>query len=371
MADNENHDEEGNVSVALPWYDFEPGVQPPNHVTHLRIGVRQAVAAAGNGAAPEIIMLSDCSHHPNLQRVQIHVHTVELIPWHAFACCTHLEQVEFVASTRQSSVAAATSNPPVQSPRLTRIGGDAFRNCRSLHSVIGMENVSCSLERIGVDAFGYCPNLTTLDLSCLTRLQLLELFSFDECKSLTVVDLSNSVLLEAIRESTFWNCTALRILHLPPNLKRIYRQPFCKCAALVSIVIPASVEFMLPQAFWCCSSLTRVRFQSTRHLCRLMDDEQFSDCTSLHTLELEAPPIRRKLWPLLMEQFLGEGSGILSQAGIPKKQRITIAWNFVRANITNFYVEKKKKEKPTVGHKEDILSLSSHCCLNQFGMEKK
>eukprot|EP00523_Entomoneis_sp_CCMP467_P001978 CAMPEP_0168749768 /NCGR_PEP_ID=MMETSP0724-20121128/16895_1 /TAXON_ID=265536 /ORGANISM="Amphiprora sp., Strain CCMP467" /LENGTH=47 /DNA_ID= /DNA_START= /DNA_END= /DNA_ORIENTATION= len=46
-----------NNSVAT-WYDYQPGQEEvPEHVTHLRIGVQQALAAARNGAAPEIIDL--------------------------------------------------------------------------------------------------------------------------------------------------------------------------------------------------------------------------------------------------------------------------------------------------------------------------
>jgi len=349
MTDDDSNNT-GDDGALLPWYDYEPGAEVPNHVKYLRIGVQQALAAAEKGSAPRTFPLRRelCNKHPNLQMVEIHVHTVEYIPCDGFGSCPKLERVEFVATTTggQSSIAAAASNLPVQSPRITRIGDNAFHGCGMLHSVIGLENVSCSLERIDRNAFGSCPNLVTLDLSCLTRLQFLGLYSFFECKSLTVVDLSNSVLLEeTINEYSFWQCTALRILHLPTNLKRINRYAFFRCSALVNIVIPASVEFMLSEAFSACSSLTRVTFQSTRHLRTLMGDGQFLLCTSLHTLELEVPPIQRKLWPLLMEQFLGEGSGILSQAGIPKKQRITIGWNFVRTNIANFYVREKKCQK--------------------------
>eukprot|EP00523_Entomoneis_sp_CCMP467_P006026 CAMPEP_0168736424 /NCGR_PEP_ID=MMETSP0724-20121128/9854_1 /TAXON_ID=265536 /ORGANISM="Amphiprora sp., Strain CCMP467" /LENGTH=363 /DNA_ID=CAMNT_0008783623 /DNA_START=296 /DNA_END=1387 /DNA_ORIENTATION=+ len=353
MADNSNDDD--NDSIALPWYDYQPGLEtvPPDHVTHLRIGVQQAVAAAQNGTVPELIELPDdqdqfCNGHPNLQQVQVHVHTVEDIPYCSFYSCLTLLRVEFVATTGPSSVAAA-SNPPVQS-RLVEI---AFMDCRNLQSVIGMENVSCSVERIGSRAFCDCGKLTTLDFSHLTRLQYLGEKAFIDCKSLTVVDLSNSLLLETIRESTFFFCKALKILYLPPKLKRIQRGAFFGCSALVKIGIPAMVEFLGYQAFYDCSSLTTITFHSTSHLRRLMNHHQpdnifgkqpFDECTSLHSLELPGPPIPRELWPLLLEQFLQDSNGILAQMGILGKQRITIAWNFVRANIANFYVDKKKPE---------------------------
>eukprot|EP00523_Entomoneis_sp_CCMP467_P000650 CAMPEP_0168763116 /NCGR_PEP_ID=MMETSP0724-20121128/24194_1 /TAXON_ID=265536 /ORGANISM="Amphiprora sp., Strain CCMP467" /LENGTH=368 /DNA_ID=CAMNT_0008812303 /DNA_START=348 /DNA_END=1453 /DNA_ORIENTATION=+ len=368
MTDDDSNNT-GDDGALLPWYDYEPGAEVPNHVKYLRIGVQQALTAAvKTGTAPGIIELPDrlCGQATNLRRVQIHVHAVELIPWNAvdLLIASKLEQVEFVASTGQSSAAAATSNLPVQSPRLTRIGDYAFGGCSMLRSVDGMSNVSCCLARIGDNAFRRCEKLTALDLHCLARLQFLELFSFYECKSLTVVDLSNSVLLETICEYTFSFCMDLKVVHLPPNLKQIQSNAFRDCNALASIVIPASVEFMGHHAFFDCPSLTRITFQSTRHWHRLLNDQQFSLCTSLHTLELQRPPAitaelwsihkafadiaesrpipwlhlaaylgvgglphQRKLWPLLLEQFLPQThNGMFARAGIRQgPQRSTMA----------------------------------------------
>mmetsp|Transcript_6871 Transcript_6871/g.19207 ORF Transcript_6871/g.19207 Transcript_6871/m.19207 type:complete len:112 (-) Transcript_6871:71-406(-) len=105
-----------------------------------------------------------------------------------------------------------------------------------------------------------------------------------------------------------------------------------------------------------------------------MNNQHFGGCTSLHTVELQGPPITKKLWPLLLEQFLREENGILAQAGIPyityaeaeeagddedeeeeektKYQPITIAWNFLRRNIANFYIDEKK---PAYRRKRDVL----------------
>jgi len=174
---------------------------------------------------------------------------------------------------------------------------------------------------------------------------------------LIVVDLSNSVLLEEIGSSTFSDCTALKIIHLPPNLKRINVQAFRNCQSLVSIVIPTLVEHIGHQTFWTCCGLTKVTFQSTRHLRTLLNGslfsgEQFLGCTALHTLELQGRTIPRKLWPLLLEQFLQKDNGILARTDFGNdKQRITIAWNYVRANIANFYL--LDETKPAYGRKRD------------------
>jgi len=392
---------------SLPWYDYQPGETVPNDVTYLRVGVKEAIAAAETGSAPEIIEMPDCRGHANLQRVQIHVHSIESVPNWRFADCTELEQVEFVATTGQSgTVGAATTTTTTTTtvqPRLAVIGEGAFYACRKLHSVMGMEHVSCSLEPIGYRAFQNCLKLTTLDFACLTRLQVLGEHALRECRSLTIVDLSNSVLLEDIGPSALLNCTSLEIIHLPPNLKRIQdrtlfgcnvlvsivipaeveaigREAFGNCDALVRIVIPALVDTMGYRVFADCSRLTQVAFQSTRHLHTLMHGGeiagQFCGCTSVHSLELPSPPIIPKLWPRLLEQFLREGNGILARAGIPtitgdeeesdddsdeeKKTEYlwtTIAWNYVRANIANFYVEEKK---PVYGQKRDACSSSDN-----------
>eukprot|EP00523_Entomoneis_sp_CCMP467_P006701 CAMPEP_0168738066 /NCGR_PEP_ID=MMETSP0724-20121128/10733_1 /TAXON_ID=265536 /ORGANISM="Amphiprora sp., Strain CCMP467" /LENGTH=375 /DNA_ID=CAMNT_0008785381 /DNA_START=48 /DNA_END=1173 /DNA_ORIENTATION=+ len=367
--DNENlngNDNEGSGAIDdLPWYEYPLGQRRiPDHVTHLRIGVQQAVVAAKHGIAPVVLELPDrfCAEHPNLQQVQIHVHTVEGVPQYAFINCSKLEKVEFVAMTGRNRVAAAavttkTSDPPVQS-RLAEIGRAAFYCCTNLHSVIGLEHVSGSLELIGIRAFSDCGKLTALDLSCLTRLDHLGVSAFYVCASLTVVDLSNSVLLrQEINLLAFAYCKALKIIHLPPHLKRIRERAFKECMSLGWIVIPASLEFMGHYAFKKCSRLTKVTFQSTRHLSTLMHNLQFCDCSSLHTLKLQGPAISRELWPLLLEQFLQGRNGLLVRAGIRNgKQHVTIAWNFMRANIANFYVGKKKRAG---GNGTSIPSISN------------
>eukprot|EP00523_Entomoneis_sp_CCMP467_P016333 CAMPEP_0168778438 /NCGR_PEP_ID=MMETSP0725-20121227/7084_1 /TAXON_ID=265536 /ORGANISM="Amphiprora sp., Strain CCMP467" /LENGTH=358 /DNA_ID=CAMNT_0008828211 /DNA_START=23 /DNA_END=1099 /DNA_ORIENTATION=+ len=347
-----------NEDDSLPWYDFQAGVPVPEHVTHLRIGVQQAQAAAASAAnGPDILELpvDFCINHQTLQQLQIHVLSIQLVPSGSFARCPTLEQVEFVANAGQSSAAATAAAATSGPSQLTSIGHFAFYRCPNLRSVIGLEHLSDCLEIINSRAFLNCKMLTTLDFSCLRRLKHLGADGFLACKSLEVVDLSNAVLLEDLGPSSFFECRALKILHLPPRLKRIHTKSFCNCKALVSIIIPASVEYMDMQAFSTCSGLTRVTFQSTRYLRWLMDyDEQFRFCDSLHTLELQGPAITRKLWPRLLEQFLQEDNGILAQAGIDRgRQRVTIAWNFMRSNIANFYIDEKK---PSYCRKRTIIS---------------
>jgi len=281
------------------------------------------------------------------------------IRWSGFVECMERlisgDEVEEADPARLTTTATAASHHPPAHSKFVAIGYCSFMFCSKLHSVIGLEHVSHSLEDIGQQTFRYT-RLTTFDFSYLKQLQLLE-NSFAGCRSLTVVDLSNSQSLRAIGQSAFWNCTALRVIHLPPNLKRIDELAFDKCRQLVSVAIPPLVEYMGSHAFQNCSGLTQVSLQSTRHLRALLNDGQFCGCTSLHTLELflpVSPAFTAKLWPLLLEQFLGgDHNGILARAGIAassadgkegtkeekskkKNQQITIAWNFVRTNIANF-----------------------------------
>jgi len=422
----ENNAENGD---SLPWYDFQPEVYwdfntpnfreqfpwVPNHVTHLRIGVQQALAAALEAAkeddsstgneedssaeshwGSEIIDLPLSpyfGYQAHLKQVQIHAHSMQIIATATFERC-NLEKVEFVGTTWQSGAAATStaSNPQLQS-RLEGIEDWPFISCSNLHSVIDLEHVSCSLRYIGEYAFFECEKLATFDFSCLARLQYLGSFAFGLCESLTVVNLSNSVGLESISNNAFRECKALMIIQLPPKLSRICRKAFCHCDALVNIIIPETVEAMGYKAFWGCSSLKQVTFQSTKHLRRLMNNQQFLDCNALHALELQGPLNTQNLWPFLLEQ-LREDNGVLARAGIgnstdqedevddedlrplpetgghcddddwmeedyreedekseeekkeeakektkkqheTKKQRITIVWNLMRANAAN------------------------------------
>jgi len=383
MADRENENKKDGNNALLPWYDYRPGKRVPHHVTHLRMGVKEAVEAAQNGSTPKLINVSSpCyQYRPKIQQLQIHVHTVQGLLDTEFFYCGHLTQVEFVTTTTTEQSMTATAamaggdDASIQ-PRFATIGYENFRECFKLHSVIGLEHVSCSLERIGECAFWQCEKLTRFNLSCLTRLQSLGDSAFYQCESLVAVDLSKCLLLETVGRGAFGWCKALTTIHLPPKLKRLNQSFVQGCSALVSIVLPTSVEFMGYVACAHCTSLTRVTFQSTLHLRSLMHQQQFRGCTSLHTLELQQGrcPIARKLWPRLLEQFLREGNGILARAGIPnmddkvdsddedsddeegdetKNQRTTIAWNFLRANIANFYVEEKKA---ALGRKRDAHS---------------
>mmetsp|Transcript_4675 Transcript_4675/g.13087 ORF Transcript_4675/g.13087 Transcript_4675/m.13087 type:complete len:101 (+) Transcript_4675:2614-2916(+) len=87
----------------------------------------------------------------------------------------------------------------------------------------------------------------------------------------------------------------------------------------------------------------------------MMNYDQFSDCPSLHTIELPGP-IPRNLWPLLLEIFLqpDRQRGFLAKAGIWKPEnRVSIAFNFFRANITLFFLEPRATagRKGTMAHK--------------------
>eukprot|EP00523_Entomoneis_sp_CCMP467_P016302 CAMPEP_0168775130 /NCGR_PEP_ID=MMETSP0725-20121227/5354_1 /TAXON_ID=265536 /ORGANISM="Amphiprora sp., Strain CCMP467" /LENGTH=175 /DNA_ID=CAMNT_0008824751 /DNA_START=327 /DNA_END=852 /DNA_ORIENTATION=- len=105
----------------LSWYDYQPGKGIPDHVTHLRIGVQQALAAAQNGSIPQVIELPEafCFQHPNLQQVQIHVQTVRKIPAFSFGDCSKLEwSLSWSHSHRKEQQQSSEINP-----------GKAHHNC--------------------------------------------------------------------------------------------------------------------------------------------------------------------------------------------------------------------------------------------------
>jgi len=137
--------------------------------------------------------------------------------------------------------AAQPQQGPVPS-KLRMIGSCADKNCHNLNSIIGLEMHLARWRGLvtvhfrilpKVDPIGFCD--VSHKIRVLTRLCLLEL----QKHWLLWMD----PILCCEKPSTNLHFTALKIIHLPPNLKRIGpTMTFDKCKALVSIVIPALVE---------------------------------------------------------------------------------------------------------------------------------
>ena len=72
--------------------------------------------------------------------------------------------------------------------------------------------------------------------------------AFRDCKSLISVVLHDGI--DSIGEKVFKNCTALKSIALPGGLEAIHAEAFYNCKSLTSMNIPASVERIADDAFY-------------------------------------------------------------------------------------------------------------------------
>jgi hypothetical protein len=80
--------------------------------------------------------------------------------------------------------------------------------------------------------------------------------AFEDCRSLTSVTLPGSVT--AIGDGTFYGCHSLTSVTLPSSVTAIEEGAFGSCRSLTSVIIPASVKAIGDRAFSGCRSLTAI-----------------------------------------------------------------------------------------------------------------
>ena len=162
---------------------------------------------------------------------------------------------------------------------VTKIGGEAFRECRSLTSV----TIGNSVTEIGELAFYGCTSLTSVTIP--DSVTEIGGYAFSSCDSLTSITIPDSVT--SIGKNPFKGCNNLsefkgkfaadngRCLiidgvlnsfapagittyNIPDSVTSIGYYAFHECSGLTSVTIPDSVTEIGLEAFWNCSGLTSV-----------------------------------------------------------------------------------------------------------------
>ncbi len=142
-------------------------------------------------------------------------------------------------------------------------------------SVVKHNNTDYTVTKIGINCFGYCPNMTGVTIpntvttianqafTYCTGLKSIDIpasvteiqgSAFSECTGLTSVVIPNSVTKLGIL--VFQNCTGLRNLTLPNAMTSLPTGTFQGCTSLESLTIPASVTTLAPDAIQGCTGLT-------------------------------------------------------------------------------------------------------------------
>ena len=133
---------------------------------------------------------------------------------------------------------------------VTSIGDNAFRNCRSLKSVIIHNNV----KSIEGGAFYHCGSLKYVTIP--DSVTIIGSFTFSGCRELTSVTIGNSVT--SIGNWAFGYCVGLESVVIPSSVESIGNLAFYGCTKLSSVEIPDSVTSIGNWAFYECSNLKYV-----------------------------------------------------------------------------------------------------------------
>ena len=157
----------------------------------------------------------------------------------AFGWCSKLESVNIPAGVRSLGgkggymFKECFSLKSITIPYgVTEIPDSSFLECTALEYVILPETVT----NIGFEAFAYCENLKSIDLSHVTNIAEA---AFVGCKSLDNIVLAEG--LTVLRNSVFSGCSSLTNINIPSTVTKIQFNAFWNCTSLEELRIPAGV----------------------------------------------------------------------------------------------------------------------------------
>ena len=130
------------------------------------------------------------------------------------------------------------------------IGGDAFKDCTSLSSVV----IPNGVESIGPMAFFGCTGLTSVVIP--DSVTVICAYAFYGCSNLTSITIPDSVT--DIGGSAFFDCSSLASVTIPDSVTTIRGSTFAYCTSLTSILIPNSITTIDDFAFHRCTGLTSI-----------------------------------------------------------------------------------------------------------------
>ena len=137
---------------------------------------------------------------------------------------------------------------------VTRIGWNAFENCKSLSSV----EIPSSVTEIGASAFWGCESLSSVVIP--SSVTLIDNCAFSGCTALSSVEIPEGVTICCY---AFERCTALASVVIGAGVTAIGWYAFRDCTSLASVVIPDSVTEIGRGAFYGCTELSSVAFGGT------------------------------------------------------------------------------------------------------------
>ena len=159
--------------------------------------------------------------------------------------------------------------------KVTRIGKEAFMNCKYIRSVI----IPDSVKSIGDYAFEDCAELRIINFP--QNLQSIQQHAFRGCKSLPTITIPEGV--RYIGFSAFEDCLSLQSVTLPDTIEVIESGAFEGCQSLLSISIPKNLERIESCLFKGCTSLCSIDIP---YGVKSIELKAFKDCQSLRSIDI-------------------------------------------------------------------------------------
>ena len=158
---------------------------------------------------------------------------------------------------------------------VTAIAGSAFKNCRSLRTVVLPE----TMKRIGKFAFKGCTSLTAMNLP--DAVEDIGFAAFQNCSAIRSFTIGKG--LKHISSYAFFQCRGLQQINIPSTVETIDPEAFFYCQTLRNLTI--DMECIPEWAFYCCTGLTTVTLG--RHV-KTISEAAFADCASLSQVNMGA-----------------------------------------------------------------------------------
>ncbi len=183
---------------------------------------------------------------------------------------------------------------------------------------------NCTLKEntrvIASSLFGYCPNLTSVEIP--NSVEIIDDFAFINCENLSSVKLPNSV--KRIGQYAFSQCPNLIDINIPNSVTTIDMYAFCDCKSLTSIHIPASVTSIGEAAFWLCPNLYSIDIPNS---VTNIGDYVFGDCTGLTSITSYITDV----FEVGMNTFLNcDNATLYVPKGMSEIYKATAGWNTIK-----------------------------------------
>ena len=205
---------------------------------------------------------------------------------------------------------------------VTRIGRDAFRNCKGLTSVKIPEDVT----HIDVHAFDLCDGLKSVTLP--SSLEVIGYAAFGKCSGLKSVAVPNGV--KSISADAFNGC-GLKSVVIPSSVTSIGDRAFCECGELESVEIPAEAVNLGKGVFAGCNALKRINVDSGNQVYASIDGVLYTKDRSV--LAMWPNPPESAVLPAGVTNIMGWAfaiSGRLASVTIPESVTSIGAVAFLR-----------------------------------------